>query len=517
MRGLIVAAGLLAVVAAPAATSGQQVAPRNEDAVQPPPGDVRLGAGPLFQSWHREFGPDGSELPVSRRFEGPLLERVSPGAGAVVDRVNADADALGFAPLSGDEAALGDLVVRDVTAEIRSVALTLEAGLVERLSVDLMVPLVRTEVEPTMALDPAGATLGGAALALGEPGALFGSMNDARSQLASRLEAGDVPPDREDEALALLDASGAFAEALQQRFAQNALLPLSGTRAGSEIEAFYGELRSGFRSFGLAIPDLQLAADGDAAFLDDFFLGTLVAETPGTTVRGWLAGEAEFGLRFALLRKWEPSGDGLRLRTTIGARARLPFRDPNAQPFVDPSRLLGFPLGDGQRDVEVSLYQDVAVGEWLVVKSTARYGLQLADELTMAVRSPDRPLALPEQRVEVERDLGDYLRARVSPRARLNPALSVGLEYRFWHKRGDSYRALGPDVNASVLELRTEQTRHRAGVGATYRPVPPDEGEPAGAVPELGVVYQTPVAGSGGVTPAAGLATFHVRVPLTVF
>lgn len=516
MQRVTVAVAVVATLAVAAPAAAQELVPREEDAAQPAPGRVWLEASPVFQGWHREFGPGGEETPMADDLEGSLLDQVAPGPEVVVDDLNADADALGFAPLPVDEAEVGDLEVRDLSAEVRAVAFRVEAGVTDRLSAGLMVPVVRTEVEPTLALDPAGATLGGAAAALEQPGAFFGSVSDARAELAARLESGDVPADMEDEARALLEASGAFAAALQGRVDRNAVLPLGGTRAGSEIEGFWGELQSGFQSFGLDVPSLALPGEGSPAFLDGFFLGTLAADPPGTAVRGWLAGETEVGLRYALLRRWDGDGEGVRHRTTVGVRARLPLRSANAVAFVDPADLFGIPLGDGQRDVELSVYQDAGIGEWLVVNTTVRYGVQLSDDLTVAVRPPDRPLAPPSQRVEVERDLGDYLRARVAPRVHLNPHLSVGLEYRFWRKGTDRFRA-GGGIDASPLEVQSSQTRHRLGVGATYRPLDPGEGEPPTAVPELGLVYQSPVAGTGGRTPAAGLASFHVRVPVKVF
>lgn len=516
MQRVIAAVAAAAALAVAAPASAQQLVPRAEDAAQPTPGQVWLGVAPVFQSWHREFGADGGEVPMAGDLEGPLLDQVSPGPGVVVDDLNEDAGALGFTPLGDDQAAVGDLEVRNMSAEVRAVALRLEAGVTDRLSADVMVPVVRTEVETSIALDPAGATLGGAAAALEQPGAFFGTVADARAELSDRLESGQVPPDREEEAAALLEASGDFATALQDRVGRNAVLPLGGTGAGAQIETFWAQLRSDFQGFGLAVPSLTLPDEGDPAFLDSFFLGTLAADSPGTTSRGWLAGETEIGLRYALLRRWDREEEGLDLRTTLGVRARLPFRDPNAVVFVDPTDLLGLPLGDGQRDVELSLYQDVGLTGWLELSATVRYGVQLADELTVSVRSPDRPLAPPSQRVEVERDLGDYLRARLSPRVRLNRYLSVGAEYRYWRRGSDRYRA-GGGVDASALELRSEETRHRLGVGATYRPLPPEEGEPWSAAPEMGLVFQTPVAGGGGETPAAGLATFHVRVPVQVF
>lgn len=508
-------ASLLAA-ATPGPAPGQEIVPQNEDARLPAAGEVRFRVAPILQNWHREFGPDGTEAPLAADLDGPLLDQIHPGPSGVLSTLNEDAGALGFAPVTAEEASLGELRVREINANVRAVAFRLDVGLLDRVALDVTVPLVRTEVEPFFGYDPAGATLGGAAAAVPDPGSYFSTFAATRDALQAMVESGELTAAEEDQARSLLETSDAFGSALRDRVEENGLVPLAGTRAGADMLSFYGQLQDGFDAFGLSLPSLSLPSETDAGFLDPFFLGTLAADPLGPATRGWLAGETEVGLRLGLLRGFTPGGAGLELRTTVGARARLPFRDANAAAFVQPSDLLGIPLGDGQRDVELSLYQDARLGGWLLLNATLRYGLQLSDRLVTRVRSPGRPLSLPGQVVSVDRDPGDYLRARLAPRAVLNPFLSLGLEYRFWRKSADAYgTASGTDVSA--LGLESEQTRHRLGFGAVYRPAPPEEDEASTSVPELGFVYQTAFSGSGGETPVAGLVTFHVTVPATVF
>lgn len=513
-------AALLVVplVALPRPAGAQETVPRVEDAELPGSGSARFRLQPFFQAWNEEFGPgpDGGEkVPLRADFDGPLLDRVFPGRQALLADLNGDAAALGFDAVASGDASLGTLDVREISAEVRGVLARMEVGILDRLSVDAAVPVLRTRTEPFAAFDPAGANLGPAATVVSNAFEFTGQLSDAREALLQQLESGQLDAEEEERALALLEASDAFASALTGRLNANALIPLDGSAAGDQMLAHLAGLRSDFADFGLALPELGLAEGLTAGALAGFIDFPVDA-----AVRGWLAGEPELGLRFLVLdgfaRAPEERG-GLEARTAVGARVRLPIGDANDAAFIQPTAALGVPLGDGQRDLELSLYQDVRISGSLLVNATLRYGIQRSDRLLVRARSPDLPFSTALVR-SMERDLGDYVQGRLAPRLTLNPFLTVGAEYRYWHKGGDTYRIVedgGGD--ASVLEAQTAQTRHRLGLGAFYRPAPPDEGERPGTVPELGFVWQAAVAGSGGETPAAGLTTMHVRIPVRLF
>lgn len=511
------AVALLAALAAPLPAAPQQIAPVAEDADLPPSGEIRLRAGPYLQAWHQEFGPGpggGEAVPLARDWSGPVLERVYPGPELLLEGVNDDAGALGFEPLSPDDASLGRLEMRELSAEIRTLAVRLEVGLPWGLSADAMVPLARTEVEPFGTFDPSGATLGSAGGIFESPGDFFDAVSSARSALQARLDAGEITGGEAEQARQLLEESGAFAGALEARVDAAALVPLSGTAAGVQLLEHYQGLRSGFSSFDLSLPELSLPAEAGEGLLD------ALPGNPLTPVqRGFVVGEPEFGLRLQLHDGFGPAGEGsgLEARTAVGIRARLPLRSGEASPFVRPDDLLGVAPGDGQRDLEVSLYQDLRWGDALTVDAVARYGLQRTDERAVRVRSPARPLAPPSTERVVEFDPGDYLRLRLAPRLVLNRFLSLGGEYRLWSKGDDRYRVLEGGGDAAALELETAGTRHRVGLGAFYRPDPPEPGETGAGAPELGVVWQTALAGSGGEVPAANLFTFHLRIPIHLF
>lgn len=504
----------LPVAALPRPAAAQELVPRVEDAELPAGGAARVRIQPFVQAWHREFS-GGAEVPLRADFDGPLLDHLYPGRQTLVADLNDAAPALGFDPVPAGGASLGSLDVEELAVNVRGVLAEVEVGLLDRVAVNLAVPVLRSEVEPFSSYDPTGATLAPATAAVPDGFGFLEQVSAARQALRQQIEGGGLTAQEEEQARALLDASGAFASTLEGRLAADDLLPLAGTTAGDQMLAHLSGLRSGFADFGLSVPPLGLAPDLTAAGL----AGTVALPLREAT-RGWLAGETELGVRVLALDAFadtpEESG-GLEARTTLGVRVRLPFRSANAAPFVRPFDVLGVPLGDGQRDLVLSLYQDVRIAGDLLVNTSAHYGLQRSDRLLMRVRAPDLPFtSAPLQ--TMERDLGDYLRARVSPRLVLNRFLSVGAEYRYWRKGADSYRIVGEEPgDASALEARTEQTRHRLGAGAFYRPAPAEEDESRGAVPELGLLWQTALSGSGGETPAAGLVTFYVQLPFRVF
>ena len=208
---------------------------------------------------------------------------------------------------------------------------------------------------------------------------------------------------------------------------------------------------------------------------------------------------------------------GIRFRTTVGARYRFPLSNPDQEPFLDPDVFLQQPVGVGQADVELDLYQDIAFGQRFLVVAGATYGIRLQDELVRRVVSPDQRYGLESQKVTVTRDLGDFVQVVLSPRFALAEALSLAVEYTFWNKKSDTYGTAAGTVDASPLGLETSQTRHSLGIGAYYRTTRLFAAGRSGMPIDLAILWQTSIAGSGGQTPSAGVVTVSARVPMQLF
>jgi len=509
------AAAALLVLAFPGPAAAQNVTARTIDAQIPRSGELWIEVAPTFQGWDERFGGDGSRHPLASDYSGPLASLLYPGPEAAAQDLNADAAALGYDPVPPGQTSLGAVDMSELNREIRAVPLRIEFGFLGRFSVEASVPAVWTKAEPFLAFDSAGATVA-AGSSLPDRVSFFSELDVAMQGLQDRIDAGDLSASQEAQARALLDASSAFLDALRRRALTDDLIPLAATPAGQQMLAYWAGLQGGFGDFGVSAPSLSLPGTATSQDLAGYFGGAFLQGQPLTaTVRSWTAGELEAGLRIGLLDGFadDSARSGFRLRTTIGVLGRFPVRSSDALLFYVAGDFLGVPVGDGQRDVELTLYQDFRLGGWLELDARGSYGLQMSDRMEVRPHPPSRPFPVPSVTQEVVRDPGDYVRVRVAPRLSLAEHTYVGLEYRYWHKWADAYATPGggTDPTVSTLISGTGQTWHRLGVGVTYRPGGPD------SQGEVGFIYQTVIAGRGRLTPASGLTTFHIRIPARVF
>jgi len=201
----------------------------------------------------------------------------------------------------------------------------------------------------------------------------------------------------------------------------------------------------------------------------------------------------------------------------VGARYRFPLSDPDKDPYLDPDVFLQQPIGTGQADLQLELFQDVAFGRRFMAVAGVTYGLQLKDELVRRVSPPGQPYGYVSQKTTVSRDMGDFLEIVISPRFSLTEAMSLAVEYTFWNKGNDVYQTTAGGVDASPLNAETSQTRHMLGIGAYYRTTRLFAAGRAGVPIDLAFLWQTAISGSGGQTPALGVVTLSIRLPIQLF
>jgi len=512
----------------------------DRDARVPAHGSLWIEFAPSWEIWSDQFtgegddGTAGSRQPLHSEYDGPIVNRLFPGMDPLLADLNRDALALGYDSLGVADVSLGSTTYGSITRDVRTVPLGLSFGLFDRLAVDFMLPIVRGTVETSFAFDSATADFVPSSSVLPAPDAFFGSFEAARSDLAALVESGTLTPEEAAAARELLDSSGAFGAALATRVDEDGLLPIAGSQAGTGVTDRYAGLTAGFAGFGVDLPGFTLP---DSARSDDFqrilAAAPLGIDSLQGTVRGWALGEAEIGLRLKLFDSFERieavdedrfratrepdlRGSGTRLRTTIGARIRIPLSEPDADPYLVPTSALQQPIGSGQTDVELGVWQDAQFGSWLWMVASARYVLQMEDELVMRVATEGRPFAYASQQRSVSRNLGDIFELRLSPRFRLNETMALGLEYRWRSKGDDTYAGEGiPDP--SPLSAGTGGTRHRLGIGAWYRTTPRYLAGIANFPVEMSLVWQGSISGGGGRTPASDIMTFSLRVPIQLF
>ncbi len=512
----------------------------DRDARIPKHGSLWVETFPSWEIWDEQFAlgspdvSDGAREPLSADYDGSITSRLFPGMDPLLADLNRDALALGYDSLAAQDVSLGRLEYGTITRDLRRVPFGISFGLFDRLAVDLLLPLERGTAETSFSFDSTTAGFVPASAVIPAPAAFFAPYSAAQASLAALIEGGTLSPEEEAAAIALLERSEEFGQALESRVDGAQLLPTASSAAGEQLTATYDDMTAGYTAFGFSLPGLTLPDSARRADLE----GILAAEPIGldslqTTVRGWAPGELEVGLRLLLLDTFERAGevnvdsfratrepdlrgDGVRFRTTIGGRFRIPLSEPDRDPYLVPSSPLQQPIGDGQTDVEIGVWQDVQIDAWLWLVASARYTLQLEDELVMRVTGAGAPFGYAAQERQVTRDLGDVFELRLSPRFRLSETIALGLEYQWFDKGEDAYAGEGlPDP--SPLALESSRSRHQLGIGAWYRTTPRYAAGLARLPVELALTWQTSIAGSGGQTPASGVMTFSMRVPIQLF
>lgn len=562
---------------------------RDRDARIPEAGSLWIELSPQFYNWNEQFAEnsvgvsDGSREPLHSDYDGSVAARLFPGIDPMLAAVNRDADALGFTPLTGSELDLGDVDFGSIDVFVRRIPLALQFGIGGFAAIEILAPLVKTEIETGFVYDSTTANILRAETALADPSAFFSQLDAAQAQLQALVDGGTLSPEDQATAVALLADSDAFQGALDSRISGQQYLFTSGSSAGQEMTSYYGGFETGFQSFGITLPGFGLPDNSTRSDLNAYFERDPVLGQPlGKVTRGWAFSEIEIGARFKLLDTFgwperpEPEVEtaalaveedptdvaqpvaptpppvddedpsvvpaeaerpeavtaveaaapdeqasvdqpGVRFRTTIGARYRFPLSNPDEDPYLDPDVFLQQPIGTGQADLQLELFQDVAFGRRFMAVAGVTYGLQLKDELVRRVSPPGQPYGYASQKTSVSRDMGDFLEIVISPRFSLTEAMSLAVEYTFWNKGNDVYQATSGGVDASPLNTETSQTRHMLGIGAYYRTTRLFAAGRAGVPIDLAFLWQTAISGSGGQTPALGVVTLSIRLPIQLF
>ena len=539
---------LLSAALAPVHLAGQF-----SDARLPRQGKLWLTIAPTLLNWSEQFALDssagvldGEREPLAAHFDGPLARRMFPPPFALIQELNDDAEALGFEPVTEDDFSFGGLDFSAMRAQIRRLGLGVEVGVLDWVSVGVRAPFTLTDMTVGFAFDSTATVTGnGTAFESGSPFVL-----DARSaldDLGSLIDGGSLTGMALEDAIALRSATLGFVNALRQRASAGALIPTASSVAGTQMARRFADFAAAFDALGLTLPELSLPEFATADDYNTLFLSQGLADRLPRDTRNELdLGEVEVSLRVNLLdgitrrrpipgpgadagAGSDPAADperGIRLRTSVGALARLPIRNRNLTIFGDPSNSADIPIGDGQTDIELALYQDIAFGSLFMIRASARYGIQQPDEAVIRFTPPDRPYGQEDLVALMRRDLGDYVAVLVRPSLRFNAALSVGLEYDYFRLPGPTYQFVGPieGLDPNTVAAEGAQTRHRLGVGFLI-----DLSE-AGGVEELqegarpvrgayqfGISLRRAISGSGGRTPASFRYAAELRFPISIF
>ena len=307
--------GILLLMAATAglpASAGAQVAPI-QDARMPRQGEMWFELNPTLAFWSSQFAldsdlaGDGEKEPLTVDYTGPLADRLYPNTLPFLVDINSDAGALGYDPLQPDDLSFGDLDYQEIADRKIVLPLGLKFGILDRLSLDVLVPLVQTRSESFFGYDSTTASVTAGMNVVADPNSFFSEFNGAETALADLIEGGTLTPEETAIAIALLGNSTAFSSALERRVLENLFVPVGASTAGTQLSATYQALATGYTAFGLALPEFELPLGAVPSDLDALFASSeLDGDTPATVTSGFSVGELEVGLRFGLIDTFTP-------------------------------------------------------------------------------------------------------------------------------------------------------------------------------------------------------------------
>src|SRR5438105_3244361 len=192
-------------------------------------------------------------------------------------------------------------------------------------------------------------------------------------------------------------------------------------------------------------------------------------------------GDIDIGGKFSLFDSFggnteaRMSPHGLNFRASVGGI----FRIPSGQ-IESPNNFIDLGTGRGAKAVEGRLFSDLLVGSHFWESFIVRLNKPFSDTQTMRILDlPNEELAPVYRRQSVSRTLGTAFEFETAPRIVVNDFLAVSAWYMYRHKQQDHYSGTFTipaattgfadiTIDASTLDLETEQTEHRFGGGLSF-------------------------------------------------
>ena len=469
------------LLASAALTGGATVAAAQavERTDVPARGVLRVTFDPRIMTWNDQF-TDAGRMKLGAPLTGDTVGgRYIPVVARLEQNVRVASGLSSFVASLG----AGLLSVRQ---ERRTYPTTAELGLTNRLSVSLMVPMVRVATRASFQYSARGANLGVNPLAFNAPGArgtdsvFFSQFDQALTQLDQQAAGCAAPPSpcaaRDSSARwhAVRDALRSSVYGLGQT--GSPFLPLDTSTAGRAIDTTIARIQQGLSvTFGIAGFDTTVALASDtlsgAAFeqilLNPDPTGFGYSSVPFVRNFRYRLGDIELAAKYRVLA-------GAHYAAAVQALVRLPTGAKDSA-----SDLLRQSIGDHQLDLEGRLMQELSVGPlWLNV--AVRAGMQRPGTQVRRVAPWDAFLVPAAATADLRWDPGDYVGVDVAPLVRLASEFAAGFTAGYFTKARDHYAfqstqdsvalatRMGVATPASVLDQGTAQRWLRLGFAVTY-------------------------------------------------
>ena len=556
-RAIALAIGVIASF--PAVAPAQSVLGPGDDALVLPRGVFRVRVLDQRTTFNERYGsgtpgrPEGALEPLAIDFN---LDTIGTEQFRNLTTLQA-----GLRTLTGMpdfRLSLGRTVVTS-SGNVIANPIVFEAGVTNKVSMGLTIPIVHTRNDIFFDVNPAGREgnvgfnpAAAVAAAATQNATLVGQLRGAATALEGAVGGCGTITSANANACSLVGTTRAFATGIEglygveagANFAGSPFVPVAGTEAQATIEARIAALKAQYPgaiggSITVTAPfaaQNRLTVSDAQRILTDPAFG--VSGEPLQTVETTRLGDIEFGVKYLFLDSF--NGDhnarytakGFNYRSAVTGFIRLGTgKQDRPENFVD----IG--SGNGQTDLELRSSTDVVWGTRLWNSFTLRLGMQLADkEEVRIIDEPNKRLAAGWRQQEVDRDLGDYFEIENSPRFAVNDWFQVAGFYLYRHKYKDEYegRFAIPDsvtgftdpasdvpghfvIDASTLNLETEQTEHRLGAGLSFSTLAAFNKQQFKVPFEVTFLHWQTTRGSGGNQPKFFTNQLQLRVYTRLF
>ena len=560
-----VALAFIAVFAPPA--NAQRVLGVGDDALVLPRGIFRLRTIGQWTGFNERYGmdtpgrPNGALEPLGVDFtldtigvkQFPNLAVLQAGLQTLTGNPN------WYATLGNTKVTLRDRVT--------AYPIVLDLGLTNRISLAVVIPYVQTHssvffnvntngTQGNLGFNPAA---GGIAAAVTQNTTMYTQFIAASNALEGSIAACQANPAVSPSCPALLanQASATTLIDLSRKFAGGTVgpvggafsptggvytgspfVPIVGTDAQLSIEARVQAFKALYASFlgaGNPITTNGPFASQNRLTLPDAqrILSTApfgIVAAPLTSTGHSHVGDIDIAGKFSIFDSFGGSSEaryspkGLNFRTAVAGLLRLPTGQvESANNFVDVG------TGRGATALEGRWYGDVFLGSRFWQSFVVRFNKPFSDTQEMRIIDlPNEELAPEYRRQTVDRTLGSAFEFETTPRIVINDFFSISGQYVYRHKAQDHYTGTFTipaavtgyadiTLDASTLDLETEQTEHRLGGGISFSNLYSFEQGKAKVPFEVTYLHWQTVNGSGGNQPKFFTDQIQLRLYAKLF
>lgn len=498
-----VALALLASIIMPLGLVGQELS-----GPLLPVGRLRLEVSSQFLFADERFG--------KRTEGGSLVEEVEPLGfdftdAAVGSRLFPGLESLEANLAIATGAAITPLVLGRTQAILTKdavwIPIRLDVGVFDWLTVGGTVPFSRRRAEFETSFQSDVANVGLTSDMFDD---FLGSVLDANAALSAIVttlcSSGPASPECA-QATSLLAEGDGFYGALSDGTDPQGVFPLEGSITGTALQARVTALLTAYQAVGVSSfpTTIPLAADSlrlnEATYLDlvrNSAFG-VAGDSLETWRSPWELGDVEVHAYARLWRNTQESsldGSAPNIRVEIGAGALLRLGTGRTDA---PFNFIDTGSGDGQHDLELSVFGTLRAGDRLGIVGDLRYGIQTPVRVLRRITTPDRIFAPLSAEQVVRWNPGDYVQLHVSPRVHLTEEIAIALDFRYFSKKADRYSTsgAGAGLDPGPLELETAEKSLGMGFGVVFSTLRSERGRPM----EARFLFRQAVWGRGGAAP----------------